>query len=411
MNRLTEHLREIAADRSRFILVTLGVIWGVLSLTTVLGCGNGFDRAMKEATKNSGVEILRLFNGTTTRPWKGRPAGQPIRLKAEDATFLQERIKGIKGISVEYMAHSAALEYDGLQTNVRVHGVDPIYAEMRYFPSQPGGRFINERDITERRRVAFIGDEVKARVFGSENPVGKSIELFGSPFTVIGVLRPKTTLSNYEGMDKSKILIPSTTFKALRGYRWVNYLIIWIADLNQDQTLINEVYAALGERHQFDPADRKAIQHFNHVDIQRRVYNIIDSTQVLLGIVTLLGFIVSMVSVANVMYVMVEERKREIGIQMALGARPAAILWDKLTEGVLITIVGGGIGVSISSLLIWAMRSAPLDPEARGFLGYPEIPFLSAIAISSLLGIAGCIAAYWPARRAAAMEPVSILHE
>ncbi len=411
MEQLQQRLRDLAADRSRFILVTLGVVWGVLSLSIVVGFGTGFDRAMKQATQNSGVEILRLYNGTTSRPWLGRPAGQPIRLRAEDAKFLEQRLTSIKGISVEYMASSVALEFEEQQTNVRVHGVDPVYSEMRYFPPEAGGRFINNRDIAERRRVAFIGDEIRTRVFGTEDPVGKTIQLFGTPFKIVGVLKPKITLSNYEGMDKSKILIPSSTFKALRGYRWVNYIIIWIANPNEDQNLIDQTYAILGKKHHFDPQDRKAIQHFNHVEIQRRVYNIVDSTRILLAIVTLLGFIVSMVSVANVMYVMVEERKREIGIQMALGARPASILWDRLIEGMLITIVGGSVGVSLSALIIWGLRFVPLAPEARGFLGYPEIPFVTAIAISSLLGISGCVAAYWPARRAATMEPVAILHE
>ncbi len=411
MERLKQYFRDLAVERGRILLVTLGLVWGVLSLTVVTAFGTGLDRAMGKASTNSGVDLLRLWNGTASRPWQGNRANRPIRLTADDARYLAATLPGIQGVSVEYHASGTSIEYNHQTSNVGLHGVDPIYGRMRRFPVQPGGRFINERDIQERRRVAFLGNEVRERLFGAADPVGKSIRLFGTPFTVIGVLEPKITISDYEGMDKSKVLIPATTYKALRAPRWVSYLLVWLADPEDDAEVTQAIYHRLARRKGFDPSDRKALGMYNHVEIKRRVENITGSTQILLGLVTLFGFLAAMVGVANVMYVMVEERRRELGVQMALGAKPSQILTERLIEGLLITLTGGLGGILGSALIIGALRMIPLEPEARGYLGYPELSLPMSIGLACLLGVAGSVAGFWPARRASQLDPIEILHD
>lgn len=411
MERLREYWRNLTVDRGRIVLVTMGVVWGVLSLSIVLGFGKGLEQAMSQATENSGVDMLRLWSGATTRPWQGRAAGSPIRFTAEDARYLDKAIPDLRGVSVEYISPSVPIAWKGRSSNVRLHGVDPIYQHIRRFPAQPGGRFLNLLDSKQRRRVAFLGDEVKGRIFGEKQAVGEQIELFGTPFTVVGVMKPKTTISNYEGQDRFKVLIPAPTFKALRGHRWVSYLLLWLPSLEDDERLLKETYRILGDRLGFDPDDKKALGVMNHVEIHRRVHSIIGSTRVLLLGVTGFGFLVSLVGVANVMFVMVEERRKEFGIQLALGARPAVILWDRLVEGILITVGGGLIGVLAGAAVITGMNSIPMDAAARSYLGYSQFSLITAVSISSLLGFAGCFAGYWPARRAAAIDPVLVLQD
>ncbi|MDA7497427.1 ABC transporter permease [bacterium] len=398
-------------DRGRIVLVTMGVVWGVLSLSIVLGFGKGLEQAMSEATVNSGVDMLRLWSGATTRPWQGRSAGSPIRFTPEDARYLEKAIPDLRGVSVEFISPSVPIEWRGLSSNIRLHGVDPIYQHIRRFPVQSGGRFLNRLDSLQRRRVAFLGDEVKERIFGEEEAVGEEIKLFGTPFTVVGVLKSKTTISNYEGQDRFKVLIPAPTFKVLRGHRWVSYMLLWLPTLDDDERLLKETYRVLGERHGFDSDDKKAIGVMNHVEIHRRVHSIVGSTRVLLFGVTGFGFLVSLVGVANVMFVMVEERRKEFGIQMALGARPAVILWDRLVEGILITVGGGLIGVLVAAAVIAGMNTIPMDAAARSYLGYSQFSIMTALGIASLLGFAGCFAGYWPARRAAAIDPVLVLQD
>ena len=411
MERFREYWRALAVDRGRMILVTLGIVWGVLSLTVVLAFGGGLERAMAQATENSGVDLLRVWAGSTTRPWQGRVAGSRVRLTDDDARYLERAIPELRGVSVEYISPGVPISFGRRSSNAGLHGVDALYQQVRRFPVQAGGRFINRNDEIERRRVVFLGDAVKARLFGEREAVGEEIELFGFPFTVIGVLQPKTTISNYEGQDRFKVLIPASTFKALRGAQYVTYLLLWLPDLVNDARFLEEVYIKMAERHGFDPQDRKAIGVMNHVEIYRRVNSIVGSTRLLLGIVTFFGFIVSLVGVGNVMYVMVEERRKEFGVQLALGARPGEILRDRLGEALLVTLLGGLMGIVLSAGLIAVMRSVPLDPEARSLLGYPEISLPAAMVIAALLGIAGAIAGYWPAKRAAGVDPVQVLHD
>ena len=411
MERFREHWRHLTVDRGRIVLVTMGVVWGVLSLSIVLGFGTGFEQAMSQATENSGVDMLRLWSGATTRPWQGRTAGRPIRFTPEDARYLEKAIPDLRGVSVEYISWSVPIAWGSHSSNVGLHGVDPIYQHIRRFPVQSGGRFLNHLDSLQRRRVVFLGDEVKERIFGQEKAVGEEIELFGTPFTVVGVLKHKTTISDYEGKDQFKVLIPAPTFKALRGHRWVSYMLLWLPSLDDDEHILKETYRILGDRLGFDPDDKKAIGVMNHVEIHRRVHSIVGSTRVLLLGVTGLGFLVSLVGVANVMFVMVEERRKEFGIQMALGARPAVILWDRLVEGILITVGGGLIGVLVGAAVIAGMNSIPMDAAARSYLGYSQFSVITALGIASLLGFAGCFAGYWPARRAAAIDPVLVLQD
>ena len=411
MDYLREYWRALAVDRGRIVMVTLGVVWGVSSLSIVWAFGTGFERAMSNATENSGVEILRLWNGTTTRPWRGLAAGSPVLLSDEDARYLEKAIPELRGVSVEYRRSGVPIAYQDQSSNVRLHGVDPIYQSIRRFPVQSGGRFINRTDALERRRVAFLGDAIKERMFGSRSAIGEEIELFGMPFTVVGVLKPKATISNYEGEDKWKVLIPAPTYKTLLGAKWVSYLLLWLPDLENDRRFLRRAYQVLGERRGFDPDDEKALGFSNHVEIYRRIDRIVGSTRVLLLVVTLFGFLVSVVGVANVMYVMVEERRKEWAIQMALGSRPGAVLLGRLGEGMLITVVGGLIGVGGSALVVLAMNGVSLDPEARNYLGYPDLSLGMAFGLAGLLGVAGTLAGYWPARRAAATDPVLVLHD
>ena len=411
MGALRQYMRDLTTDRGRIALVVMGVAWGTLSLSAALAFGTGFDRAMTAAVVNSGSDLIRIANGDTARPWRGRPPGSPIRLAKEDAALLARSIPQIKAVSVEYVGYGVTIARPDRTSNVNLHGVDPIYGAARRLPAQSGGRFLNQTDSSEQRRVAFLGNEAKERLFGAADPIGETIALFGAPFTVVGVLKPKVTLSNYEGMDESKVFIPATTFHALRGPRGPAYLIAWLRSPSEDGQALPEIYRVLGQKHGFDPRDKKAIRISNHVDTARRVGNIVGSARILMAGVAFFGFLASLVSVANVMFVMVEERRREMGIQMALGARPGWIRNGRLIEGALITLAGGVVGVVGSAVVVWILRLIPLDAQARGYLGYPELSIPTALAVACLLGLAGCVAGYWPARKAASIEPVKVLHE
>jgi putative ABC transport system permease protein len=408
---LRHRLRELVVDRGRVLLVVLGILWGALSLTVVLSFGQGFHTAITAAIWASGHNLLRLSTGMTAQPHAGLPAGQWIRLVPEDAPLLQKRVQGVRSISIEFRSPVDSLEYRGRQINTWTHGVDACYGEMRSLQPLPGGRFLNEQDASERRRVVFLGNLVKERLFGDAPAVGERIKLRGVPFTVVGVLRPKVTMSDYNGADAGKVFIPASTFQALRGSRYLSYMIVELESPGNDLQAVRDIRTAMGERHRFDPADIAALDIWNQIAEDRRTMGIVDATQVLMGIVGVLGLLVALIGVANVMYVLVEERRREIGIQMALGARPSILLAGFFFEGLALTFTGGILGLALSAGVLRLFNGIPLDATARAYLGKPEVSLATAALVTVFLGIAGCAAGYFPARRAANLDPVTALRE
>ncbi len=408
---LRHRLRELAADRGRVALVILGIMWGALSLTVVLSFGRGFHSAMLHAIQASGKNMIRISSGMTTRPYAGQPAGRWIELLPEDAPLIERQLPGVQAVSVEYSSSVNSMEYQGLKTNVRVHGVSACYGELRSMLPEAGGRFINEQDSTERRRVVFLANEVKQRLLGEASAVGAMIKLWGMPFTVIGTLRPKITLSNYHGMDPEKVFIPATTFQVLRGWRNPSLLIIGLASMHDDQHAVQALYQILGKQHSFDPEDKAAMFLWNQIEYDRRTLASVNGTQILIRSNGVLGLSVALIGVANVMFVLVEERRREIGIQMALGAKPATLKGGFFFEGLVMTFSGGALGLFASAGVLRLFNLLPLGDLARGYLGRPEMSLATAAAVTAFLGIAGCLAGYFPARRAASLDPVAALRE
>ena len=408
---LRHRLRELVVDRGRVVLVILGILWGVLSLTVVLSFGQGFHTAMAKAIWASGHNLIRISTGMTTQPHAGLPGGRWIQLVPEDVALLEKSIQGVHAISVEFRSPVDTLEYQGRQINIWTHGVNACYGEMRSLQPQPEGRFLNEQDDAERRRVIFLGNTIKENLFGSAPAVGEQVKLWGTPFTVVGILKPKVTMSDYNGSDSKKVFIPASTFQALRNFRNVTYMIVGLESPEDDQSAVRTIRRVLGERYQFDPADTAALEVWNQITEDRHVMSIVNVTRILMGIVGVLGLLVALIGVANVMYVLVEERRQEIGIQMALGARPSILMAGFFFEGLVLTFCGGTLGLSMSAGVLWLFNRLPLDASARGYLGQPEVSFASALVITIFLGIAGCAAVFFPARRAAGLDPVTALRE
>ena len=257
----------------------------------------------------------------------------------------------------------------------------------------------------------FLGNRIKQRMFGDQPVVGREVTLWGMPFTVIGVMTPKTPVGYYNGRDRDKVVIPASTFRTLRGWRSVSFLLFGVADKSHHLEAVNGIYRVLGRRHRFAFDDLGAIRVRDHVSDMATASSIVTMIRYLILVVGILGMLVALVGVANVMYVMVEERRREFGIQMALGARPGWIARQRLIEGGVVTVVGAVIGVSASAAAMFLIAQIPMDDMARGYLGDPTVSLGTAIVVACSLGIAGAVAGYIPARRAAAIQPIEALRE
>jgi putative ABC transport system permease protein len=393
--------RDMRSQKLRTFLTVFGIVWGTVAISLLLAFGTGLHKQLVRNTAGLGDRIVIAWPGLTSMPWEGLGRGRRIRIAIEDVRAVEREARLLNGISGEY-ATSMKLNYETKQLSVDVSGVDPVFGDMRNLIPQPGGRFLNPIDLDKQRRVAFIGNQLSQDVFGGNgDAIGKTIQLQGSPFLVIGVLREKEQDSSYGGRDHSKVFIPASTFKALTGRQYVNNFVFRPVTAAQSKAAADEVRTILSQRLRFSPEDKEALslwdttEQFKFFDIFMLAFNSF------LGIVGSLTLVVGGIGVSNIMNVVVEERTREIGIKMALGAKQRSILLQFLLETMLVTAIGGAIGFLISIGIC-----AVFPAELVKYVGQPRVSPLVALLTASALGIVGIVAGYFPAREASRLDPV-----
>jgi putative ABC transport system permease protein len=267
--------------------------------------------------------------------------------------------------------------------NARLVGVEPDFGEIRNQLPQPGGRFLNERDLLEKRRVVFLGDELAKNLYGTHDAVGRTLQINQSTFTVIGVMQPKVQMGMYSGPDKNQARIPATTFKAMfTDARPSNIVYKPASPAVADQAKAS-VYRVLGGKYRFDPEDERAVGTWDTRNNQRITDNIALGIQLFLGIIGALTLFVGGMGVANIMYAVVKKRTREIGVKMALGAKVRQVMAPFVLEALLMTMIGGILGTAVALGLMAGIAALPLKGDAFDFMGRPT--FSPAIALATTL--------------------------
>jgi putative ABC transport system permease protein len=401
---------DAARQRKRIALTVLAIAWGTLSIVMLLSFGEGLKRAFWRGKQGLGQGIGVMWPGATTRAYQGLPSGRAITLRDEDPELLVARIPSLLAASREY-ARRTGVTHGQKTVNARVRGVDPSFGELRHHFPQAGGRFIDELDSQLKRRVVFLGDELATELFGREDPVGRTVTINQSSFLVIGVMQPKMMMGMYSGPDKGQASVPASTFRALFNDEALNNVVYKPRPALGDEAKA-EIYRVLAAKYRFDPEDKRALGIWDTREDQRIVGNIALGIQLFLGLIGALTLMVGGMGVANIMYAVVKERTREIGIKMALGAKARQVMAPFVLEALLMTALGGFFGTLAGLGLIGAIALLPLEGEALALLGRPTFSPAIALATTLVLGFVGTLAGYFPARRAALIHPaVSLRYE
>ncbi len=407
---LTLFVQSSRLSKKRAFLTIAAIAWGTVAILLLLSFGEGLKRRMDLNRRSTGENLAVMWPNETSKPWKGMNPGRPIRLTTDDVPIVAERMPELTAVIGEVVSWRTVLTYGRKTVNGRVLGTNVVYGEARKHYPVVGGRWLTEADEAEKRRVVFLGDEMAKDIFGAEDPVGKTLLVNNSPFTVIGVMQHKTQMGVYGGPDQSHAVIPWTTFKALFGRDQLNVLVIQTRTPDEMAGALRRLNEILGAKYGYDPTDERALSTWNIVKTSKQGQNMIVGIQIFLGLIGALTLLIGGVGVANIMYAVVKERTREIGVKMALGAKARWITWPFVLEGLVYTLVGGVAGMTIATLLVTGLGLIPDGAnQALAFLGRPTLSPVIAATTAGILGAIGLAAGYFPARRAASIDPASTL--
>jgi putative ABC transport system permease protein len=403
-------LRASSMHKKRSTLTIAAIAWGTVAILMLLAFGEGLRNQMVRARHGMGENIAVWWSGETSKVWQGLPEGRPIRARLDDVEYLKAKMPTATGILGEMTSWQTTLTWGTHTVTGRVTGANWEYGEMRHHFPQPGGRFYNAHDERDKRRVIFLGNQLAEDIFGTTEPVGETLLVNDVPYLVIGVMQPKLQMGTYKGPDEGGALIPITTFSTQWGRQWLHNIVFKVGR-SQDMPQARREFAdAMSSRYRFDPTDEQVTSLWDTATGGERMAKEMRRFQIFLGIIGGLTLLIGGIGVANIMYAVVKEKTREIGVQMALGAHRGWITGPFVLQGLTYTLLGGAFGLVVAILLIVLLQLVPVEGnQALEFLGKPTLSWEIAAATAALLGSIGIMAGYFPARRAASVDPAETL--
>ena len=397
-------LQDVRHQKLRTALTLFGITWGTVSVALLVAFGEGLQKHIVKSQHGLGENIVIAFPSRTSLPWNGLGKGRRIRVTLEDIEVLRREVPEAE-FAGEFERNSSAFRRERVRLTPEISANNPIFAAMRNIVPAAGGRYVNDVDLDRRRRVVFLGDKLKQDLFGDDEAVGKTLMIDNVPFVVVGVMAKKLQDSSYSGRDQDKAFIPDSTFKGLFSERYLSQFIFQSKDPKATPEVSRRVYEVLARRHNFDPTDKEAIGMWDTTEGEKFFKIFFGTFRAFLGIIGSFTLIVGGIGVSNIMYVIVEERTREIGVKLAVGAKPRTIQAQFLIETLLLTGAGGVLGFAATLSILWVFPFLGLSD----YVGTPEASPVVILVTAVLLGIIGLVAGYFPARRASLLDPVAAL--
>lgn len=405
-----EVFESIGKNKLRAVLTGFAVSWGIFMLIILLGATGGLSKGFSYNFRNSATNSIHIWGNETSKPWNGLPPNRPIELTEGDVDALRNAIPGIQHISGQYRVWrgNTQLQYGKQYGSYGVRGVAPDWQNMEHQIIK-SGRFLNEVDQLQARKVLVIAQDAREELFKKEDPIGKWVNVNGIPFQVVGLYEYES--GGPEQGQRSAVYTPlSVAQQVFNAKGIVDDILFTFADASiagAKQAQERAIHT-LARRHQFDPTDERALWVNNNVENVGTISNVFTAITMFGWFVGIGSLIAGIVGIGNIMIIVVQERTKEIGIRKALGATPANVIGQVLLEALFVTTLFGYLGLAAGVGLLELLASFIPGSE---FFRDPTIDIGVAVKALLALIIAGAIAGYFPARRAARIRPIEALRE
>ena len=403
----TQAYNALRHNRRRSLLTMLGMAWGIATVVLLLAYGSGFERGLWAAFRSFGTNLVFIFPGRTELQAGGTKAGTQVRLTVNDLDYIHAEVPLLKHVSPE-VAKQCLVAFGTRSATYGISGVYAAYGRMRRMDITEGS-FFGEADDFAHTRVAVIGADAKKKLFSGLNAIGQEIRVSGISYQVVGVL--KHQVQNGDDNINEHVYVP---FSAMSDLANTYYLTAVVMEYEGDHAkVVKAVRDSMAFHHNFDPKDKRGVFVFDVFADLMDLQVISTGIKILLGFIGLLTLGIGGVGLMNIMLVSVTQRTREIGVEKALGAHRWHILFQFLTEALVITALGGLLGVLLAYLVSWSVGSLTLwsafeENASEGDI-HLYIDTATLIWSTAILSFVGIISGMLPAIKAARLDPIEAL--
>jgi len=406
VDKWQEIFETMKKNKLRTILTGFSVTWGIFMLIILLGSGNGLENGVRKEFEGDATNTIWVNQGMTSMAYKGLKEGRPIRFTLEDYDLINREVSFIEHPSARQdVWQNNTLSYKNEYGNFDIVSCHPGYGYYETLELLEG-RFINDDDIDQTRKVLVMSTVVKDALFKNGTaPIGEFIQVNGVPFKVVG-------LFNDPGGDRDmqRVYIPVTTAQKVFNFgNRVSVLCMTTKEISveQSQQMVDDIRQSLAAAHMFNPEDQRAVFIRNNIEEFKRFMTLFANIRLFIWIIGIGTIVAGVVGVSNIMMIVVKERTQEIGIRKAMGATPGSIISLILQESVLITAFAGYIGLVMGVGLLELIK--PVFESGDSFFRNPEVDLSIAVGATVILVLAGMLAGFVPARKAAKVKPIEAL--